>query len=178
MTLFFFFTSIIFFFSKITFKLLITQKQEQSNFCSSHKTYYVISTYNRGSNRSCWLPSGNKKPCPHSTIPSRRCIARKPAICQSPVLQFCPFIAPPSSRRHQRSRSFSSSFFSFLFHRRNNFSEGFAPIYAVSGTAASLARPFRNAAQYYVDPRNYTKKEELFISHVYRGQTFPRLIQQ
>lgn len=68
MTLFFFFTSIIFFFSKITFKLLITQKQEQSNFCSSHKTYYVISTYNRGSNRSCWLPSSNKKPCPHSTI--------------------------------------------------------------------------------------------------------------
>lgn len=55
--------------------------EEQSNFCSSHKTYYVISTYNRGSNRSCRLPSGNKKPCPHSTIPSRRYIARKPAIC-------------------------------------------------------------------------------------------------
>lgn len=69
-------------------------------------------------------------------------------------------------------------FFFFFYPRRNNFNKGFAPIYAVSGTAASLARPFRNAAQYYVDSRNYTKKEELFISHVYRGQTFSRLIQQ
>lgn len=68
--------------------------------------------------------------------------------------------------------------FFFFYPRRNNFNKGFAPIYAVSSTAASLARPFRNAAQYYVDSRNYTKKEELFISHVYRGQTFSRLIQQ
>lgn len=70
------------------------------------------------------------------------------------------------------STRFSVPFF-FSARRRNNFSQGFAPIYAVP-EPASLAPGF-GAGHFAtrpntVDPRNYTKKEELFIRHVYRDR--------